>query len=456
MAIELITGRYGRAHIGSEDVRAYQAYTAGSGRYVLHGGGASVQSANNVHINPAEILIDGAHVRITGLGEDVSLENGASSYNRVDIVALHYLMTGSGDTAVESVTLEVVKGTPSELTPSDPEMPASGSILDNVSETYVPYVRVLIQGLTPQTPEVLLPSYMNPADIAGDGDQVNPSLLVNLGGTSADTIFKASPRPGVYGTLPASKGGTGQTSLQAARNAMGLGNTSGALPVANGGTGATTRASALGNLLRAGEVTGNFNNYTAPGIYSVNEAHDISNYPTAGGKACYKWGILQVIQGGSSDNIVQIYWPDSTGAQPYFRVTGWSGWRAWTRLATHSEIYPVGAVYISYVSTSPASLFGGTWTPITGRFPYFNAGTSTGGSNSYTLTISQMPSHSHNIHAFTPQDNNISGNNTNPTNGDSLAYWSSNDGHFTVKAGGGESHNNMPAYQTLYAWRRTA
>ncbi|WIC89443.1 minor tail protein [Microbacterium phage BAjuniper] len=44
----------------------------------------------------------------------------------------------------------------------------------------------------------------------------------------------------VTGTLPVANGGTGQTTLAAARNAMGLGNTTGALPVANGGTGATT------------------------------------------------------------------------------------------------------------------------------------------------------------------------------------------------------------------------
>ena len=61
--------------------------------------------------------------------------------------------------------------------------------------------------------------------------------------------------------LSAANGGTGQTSLQATRNAMGLGNTTGALPVANGGTGATTAAGArsnLGAVNKAGDtMTGN-------------------------------------------------------------------------------------------------------------------------------------------------------------------------------------------------------
>ena len=47
----------------------------------------------------------------------------------------------------------------------------------------------------------------------------------------------------ITGIVQPEKGGTGQTSLQATRNAMGLGNTTGALPVANGGTGTTTLTS---------------------------------------------------------------------------------------------------------------------------------------------------------------------------------------------------------------------
>lgn len=56
--------------------------------------------------------------------------------------------------------------------------------------------------------------------------------------------------------VPVKNGGTGQTTVAAARNALGLGNTAGAVPIANGGTGATTVASALANLdIRYGRMT---------------------------------------------------------------------------------------------------------------------------------------------------------------------------------------------------------
>lgn len=63
-------------------------------------------------------------------------------------------------------------------------------------------------------------------------------------------------------------------------------------------------------------------------------------------------------------------------------------------------IYPVGAYYLGNVSKSPASLFGGTWSALTGRFLYCNSGNSTGGANTHTLTTSEMPSHSHEERAW--------------------------------------------------------
>ena len=46
----------------------------------------------------------------------------------------------------------------------------------------------------------------------GTGMTSNPSMLVNLGSTSAASVFAASPRPGITGTLGVANGGTGKTS----------------------------------------------------------------------------------------------------------------------------------------------------------------------------------------------------------------------------------------------------
>lgn len=122
------------------------------------------------------------------------------------------------------------------------------------------------------------------------------------------------------------------------------------------------------------------------------------------------------------------------------------------------DAWPVGSVYISYTSTSPASRFGGSWTAITGRFPYFNAGTATGGSNTVTLTTSQIPSHNHAVNyvwnagkpggsdwrmTIQGKDAGQYGSNSSASNG-------------VGNTGGGGSHTNMPAYQSFYAWRRTS
>ena len=68
-------------------------------------------------------------------------------------------------------------------------------------------------------------------------------------------------------------------------------------------------------------------------------------------------------------------------------------------LANPLAAYPVGAYYVSSSSTSPATLFGGTWVQIQNRF-ILAAGSSysvgaTGGSATVKLTTDNLPSHSH-------------------------------------------------------------
>ena len=55
----------------------------------------------------------------------------------------------------------------------------------------------------------------------GTGITSNPSMLVNLGSTSAASVFATSPKPGITGTLAIAHGGTGATSAANARSNIG-------------------------------------------------------------------------------------------------------------------------------------------------------------------------------------------------------------------------------------------
>lgn len=68
---------------------------------------------------------------------------------------------------------------------------------------------------------------------------------------------------------------------------------------------------------------------------------------------------------------------------------------------TASKLYPVGSVYISFSSTNPSTLFGGTWTRLKDRMLMANgdsyAPNTTGGSATKTIAVSNMPSHNHSV-----------------------------------------------------------
>ena len=127
------------------------------------------------------------------------------------------------------------------------------------------------------------------------------------------------------------------------------------------------------------------------------------------------------------------------------------------------NVYPVGSIYMNVNSTNPGTLFGGTWEQIQGRFllgmsSSYPAG-SQGGEAEHTLTEAEMPSHNHAM-AYGPDSSAGStgfpygiaaGSATNSAGGRGYA---SNLGTFS--AGGGQPHNNMPPYLSVYIWKRTA
>lgn len=183
-------------------------------------------------------------------------------------------------------------------------------------------------------------------------------------------------------------------------------------------------------------------------------------------------------------NVVQDFTGVNSGNAASINADTFAGM---TRQQWLNTVYPIGSIYMSVSATSPATLFGGTWESLGGRFLIGQDGTytagSTGGEASHTLTLAEAPAHTHtrgtmNITGYFIMD---------PSKGyirvctASGAFYSSgsgaradggsSEGSYPIQAnfdasrtwsgetdskGGGSAHNNMPPYLAVYMWKRTA
>lgn len=124
-------------------------------------------------------------------------------------------------------------------------------------------------------------------------------------------------------------------------------------------------------------------------------------------------------------------------------------------------LYPVGSIYLSVVPTNPVTLFGfGIWEAWgSGRVPVgvdttqteFETVEKTGGEKTHTLTVDEIPSHSHDIKV---KQNAGSFSDGYPTGGNTYDYVESNAP--ILATGGNQPHNNLQPYITCYMWKRTA
>ena len=165
--------------------------------------------------------------------------------------------------------------------------------------------------------------------------------------------------------------------------------------------------------------------------------------------------------------------------QSVLKVLNWL--KAKAEASSVLSMYPIGSVYMTEnAAFDPNAEWGGTWVKIENRF-LLGSGTKAvgaqGGEENVTLSIYEIPAHSH---ARGSMD--ITGN---LANGDvriddvSGAIYNRGSGHngsggswlttpqmgfkasmnwsgYTSSNGGGQSHNNMPPYQVVNIWKRTA
>ena len=125
-----------------------------------------------------------------------------------------------------------------------------------------------------------------------------------------------------------------------------------------------------------------------------------------------------------------------------------------------NKVYPVGSIYTSVNSTNPSTLFGGTWerfgngkvlVGVDENDTNFNTVEKTGGEKTHTLTVDEMPSHSHTtyLNSSTSEGNY----NKHYMRG---ADYSTSETYTSSSVGGNTAHNNLQPYITVYMWKRVA
>lgn len=120
--------------------------------------------------------------------------------------------------------------------------------------------------------------------------------------------------------------------------------------------------------------------------------------------------------------------------------------------------YPIGTIYESTKPDNPSTFMGGTWSRFgNGRVlvgvdetdPTFNVPLQIGGEKAHTLSIQEIPSHTHGFRGG--GENNYVRVEPSSTYG-----YSGNSDKTTTATGGGQAHNNLQPYVTVYRWQRTA
>lgn len=210
----------------------------------------------------------------------------------------------------------------------------------------------------------------------------------------------------------------------------------------------------LANKVRGKADSSSLASVATSGLYS-----DLTGKPTI---PTVNNGTLTIQQNGTSvqtftanqstnttANIETIYSVDVSSTQPV----------DWTTIL--NKFHPVGSIYMSATLSTAAQVeaaIGGTWVAWgAGRVPVgvdtndsdFDTAEETGGEKTHTLTIQEMPSHSHDVR----------GNLKNQGSGTQfreLGLEGGTNNGTSEPAGGGQAHNNLQPYITCYMYKRTA
>lgn len=103
-----------------------------------------------------------------------------------------------------------------------------------------------------------------------------------------------------------------------------------------------------------------------------------------------------------------------------------------------NRAYPIGSYYHSDSDVDPATLFGGKWEKVTGGF--LKASGKTGTSGSSTVTLSNVPAHSHSVQSHSHSGQSHSHSSGSTTHSHTIGSWTH------THAIGSKTHTHSVSY----------
>ena len=150
--MNIITGYRGEPHITAQEDRDINLGVVGNSTsdvYVLDVGQqlqAEIVSANEVRIRDGILVAQGCAASIDyGAYDSLTISNGSQGMLRIDVIVAQY--EKDADTNIESLTLEVIEGTPDA---SDPQVPSiqGGDIQGGDTLVQMPLYYVNLDGVS--------------------------------------------------------------------------------------------------------------------------------------------------------------------------------------------------------------------------------------------------------------------------------------------------------------------
>lgn len=182
--LHLVTAHLDEPHVTAENQGNLNVEIFGNGDFAFDAGHnfeASKISNNLVRVYDGRGMMEGRYFELdAGDYEDITIENGTQGEKRIDLIVARYVK--DSETAIETISLEVIKGTPSE-TPVQPSY-NDGSILAGDTLVDFPMYAIHLDGITIDDIEQL---FEIKEGVGGALDEISPSQIDEWWGSTLES-----------------------------------------------------------------------------------------------------------------------------------------------------------------------------------------------------------------------------------------------------------------------------